>query len=233
MQYKLLEMVLETSIKQMKAENFDNSYIDDEIFRKVFNGYVRKYNTIFVVVLILISMPFIAYAIARYLEMAKVDITGFLNLWHAGESLLLDLGLPDLSYKLISSGIVSLGGVSFGVVSIGWHVSCGVISVGGIASCGVISIGGLFSVGVIAIGYSNSYGLISISPGYKKFEQYKGGKAVGFTAIGRYARGVYALSYDEAGEGVYQFSPKHQDPEAISLFTRWFKKFKGAFIFSS
>ncbi|MYG07959.1 hypothetical protein F4167_15370 [Candidatus Poribacteria bacterium] len=56
------------------------------------------------------------------------------------------------------------------------------------------------------------------------------GKAFGVIAIGRQAHGVYSLSYGEEGEGTYQFSPKRQDPEAIALFTSWFKKFKNAFV---
>ena len=56
------------------------------------------------------------------------------------------------------------------------------------------------------------------------------GKAFGVIAIGQEARGVYSLSYGEEGEGTYQFSPKRQDPEAIALFTRWYKKFKDAFV---
>ena len=88
-------------------------------------------------------------------------------------------------------------------------------------------------MGVIALGNNNVYGLVAIATGNKKpFEkgQYMNGKAFGVIAIGRQARGVYSLSYGEEGEGTYQFSPKRQDPEAVALFTRWYKKFKGAFV---
>ena len=223
-----------SSKKQAKTEALHNYPFDAEIFRKTFNGYIRRFNTIFLTLVLLICAPFIAYAIARYLEMTKVDITSFLNLWHAGESLLLDLGFPHVSYGLISSGIISVGNVSVGIISIGINFSCGVISTGGFGSCGVISIGGISSAGVITMGYSHVYGVIAIATGKKDIHQrYPSGQAFGFIAIGREARGVYALSYDDEGEGTYQFSPKRQDPEAIALFTRWYKKFKNAFVLSS
>jgi hypothetical protein len=226
----------DTPKKQTKDEDFHNYPFDAEIFRRTFNGYVRKFNTIFIVLVTLISAPFVAYVIAWYLEMTTVDISGFLDLWHAGESLLLDLGFPYISYKFFSSGIVSFGSVSFGIISIGANVSCGVISIGGFISCGVISIGGLSSVGLVAIGNNNVYGLIAIATGNKKpfvKDEYMNGKAVGFIAVGRDARGTYALSYDEKGEGTYLLSPKRQDPEAVTLFTQWFRKFKGTFVLPS
>ena len=226
----------EISEKQSETEDLHDLPFDTEIFQNTFNGYVRKFNTIFATLIILVCAPFVAYVIAWYLEMTKVDITGFLDLWHASVDLLLDLGFPHLTYKVISLGIVSVGGVSFGVISVGAHFSCGIISIGGFGSCGVISIGGLLSVGVVTIGYSRAYGLISIATGNKQpFEKnrYINGKSYGLIAIGRHARGVYALSYDEDGEGTYQFSPKRQDPEAVALFTRWFRKFKGAFVLPS
>ena len=91
-------------------------------------------------------------------------------------------------------------------------------------------------MGIIAIGGNNVYGLIAIATGNKKpFEKgvYMNGKAFGVIAIGRDAHGVYSLSYGEEGESTYQFSPKRQDPEAIALFTQWFKKFKNAFVLPS
>ena len=223
-----------TSEKQIKTEDLHSYPFDAEIFRKTFNGYIRRFNTIFTVSVILICTPFIAYAIARYLEMTKVDITSFLNLWHTSTDLLLDLGFPYISYSLISSEIVSVGNLSLGVISVGLSLSFGVISIGMFGSCGIISIGGMSSVGVIAIGYSHVYGVIAISIGAKDIsKRYQGGQAFGLIAIGRHARGVYALSYGEKGEGTYQFSPERQDPEAVALFTRWFKKFKGAFVLPS
>jgi len=65
------------------------------------------------------------------------------------------------------------------------------------------------------------------------FNEYLHGKALGLIAIARHARGVYALSYDEEGEGTYQFSPKRQDPETVALFTQRFRKLKKAFVSSS
>ena len=209
---------------------------DADIFRKTFNRYVQRFNTIVFTLVFLICAPFIASAIVWYLGEARVDITSFLNLWHATESLLLDIGFPYISYRPIALEIISLGLLSCGVISIGVHLSFGVISVGGIVSCGVLSIGGMSSVGVIAIGYQRAYGIIAIAPGNQKpFEKgvYTNGKAFGVIAIGRQARGVYSLSYGKEGEGTYQFSPKRQDPEAIALFTQWFKKFKGAFVLPS
>ena len=217
----------------MKTEEFHNYPFDADIFRRTFNRYVQRFKTIFLTLVFLICSPFIAYAIAWYLGEARVDITGFLNLWHATESLLLDIGFPYISYRPIALEMISLGLLSCGVISIGAHVSFGVISVGGFVSCGVLSIGGLSSVGIIAIGGNNVYGLIAIATGNKKpFEKgvYMNGKAFGVIAIGRDAHGVYSLSYGEEGEGTYQFSPKRQDPEAVALFTRWYKKFKDAFV---
>ena len=222
--------------KQIKDEEFHNYPFDAKIFRQTFNGYVRRFNTIFFSLVLLICAPFIAYAIAWYLGEARVDVTGFLNLWHATGSLLLDLGFPYISYRPISLANISLGILSFGVISIGFHVSFGVISVGGFVSCGVISIGGMSSVGVIALGNNNVYGLVAIATGNKRpFEKgvYMNGKAFGFIAIGRQARGVYTLSYDDDGDGTYLFSPKRQDSEAVALFTRWYKKFKNAFVLPS
>ena len=223
----------EISGKQTKTADIHNYPFDADIFRQTFNRYAQRFNTIFFTLVFLICAPFIARVIAWYLGEARVDITGFLNLWHATGSLLLDIGFPYITYRPISLEMISLGFLSFGVISIGLHVSFGVLSVGGFVSCGVISIGGLSSVGVIALGNNNVYGLIAIATGNKKpFEKgvYMNGKAFGVIAIGREARGVYSLSYGEEGEGTYQFSPKRQDPEAIALFTRWYKKFKDAFV---
>ena len=219
--------------KQTKIEDLHNYPFDADVFRQTFNRYVQRFKTIFLTLVFLICAPFIAYAIAWYLGEARVDTTGFLNLWYATGSLLLDIGFPYITYRPISLEMISLGLFSLGIVSIGVHISFGVISVGGFVSCGVISIGGLSSYGVIALGTNNVYGLVAIATGNKKpFEKgvYMNGKAFGVIAIGREARGVFALSYGEEGEGTYQFSPKRQDPEAITLFTRWFKKFTGAFV---
>ena len=220
--------------KPSKTEDLHDLPFDPEIFQNTFNGYVRKFNTIFATLIILVCAPFVAYVIAWYLEMTKVDITGFLDLWHASGDLLLDLGFPHISYGIFSSGIISAGNFSVGIISVGLNFSCGVISIGGFGSCGVVSIGGMSSVGVITIGYSHAYGIIAIATGSKNIsERYHGGQSFGFIAVGRHAQGVYALSYDEEAAGTYQFSPKRQDAEAVALFTRWFRKFKGAFVLPS
>ena len=220
--------------KSSKTEDLHDLPFDPAIFRDAFDGYIRKFNTIFAISVILVCAPFIAYAVAWYLEMTKVDITGFLDLWHASKSLLLDLGFPHISYGIFSSGMISVGNFSIGIISVGINFSFGVISIGGFGSCGVISIGGMSSVGVTTIGYSHVYGVIAIATGSKNIsERYHGGQALGLIAVGQRARGVYGLSYTEDGEGTYQFSPKRQDPEAVALFTRWFRKFKGAFVLSS
>ena len=224
------------SKKQAKTEELHNYPFNADVFRRTFDRYIQRFNTIFFTLVFLICAPFVAYAIAWYLGEARVDITGFLNLWHATGTLLLDWGFPYITYRPISLEIISLGSFSLGIVSIGVHLSFGVISIGGFVSCGVISIGGLSSVGIIALGNNNVYGLVAIATGNKKpFEKgvYMNGKAFGVIAIGREARGVYSLSYGEEGEGTYQFSPKRQDPEAIALFTRWYKKFKNAFVLPS
>ena len=223
------------SKKQAKTEDLHNYPVDADIFRRTFNRYVQRFNTIFFTLVFLICAPFIAYAIAWYLGEAKVDVTGFLNLWHATESLLLDAGFPHIVFGMFASGIISVGHFTFGLISVGGF-AFGVVSIGMLCSCGIISIGGMFSVGVIAIGYSRAYGVIAIATGNQKpFEKgvYMNGKAFGVIAIGREVRGVYSLSYGEEGEGIYQFSPKRQDPEAIALFTRWYKKFKDAFVLPS
>jgi hypothetical protein len=228
-----------TPEKQTKDEELHNYPFDAEIFRRTFNGYVRKLNIIFSTLVLVICCPIMARAIASYLEMTGVDITGFLRVWHAGASFLSGLGFNYInelvsSSGIVSFGVISIGGIaSFGVISIGGGGSCGVISIGGVGSCGVISIGGQFAVGLIPLSSANAYGLVAISTGYKQFigtDWYAGGKAVGLIAIGRHARGAYALSYDGKGEGIYILSPECQDPEAVTLFTRWFQKFKGAFV---
>lgn len=221
------------SKKQIKDEDLHNYPLDAEIFQRTFNRYVRRFNTILTVLILLISAPFIAYFIALYLERTTVNITGFLNLWHASENLLLDLGFPHIVFGVFASGIISVGHFAFGFISVG-NFSFGVISIGMFCSCGIISIGVMSSVGVLAIGYSHAYGVIGIAIGKKNISQsYLGGQAFGVIAIGQRARGVFTLSYGEEGEGVYQFSPNRQDPEAVALFTRWFKKFKGAFVLPS
>lgn len=221
------------SKKQTKTEYLHNYPLDAEIFRRTFNGYVRRFNTVFAVSGLLICSPFIAYAIAWYLEMTKVDITSFLDLWYAGESLLLDIGFPHIAFGMFASGIVSVGHFTFGIISVG-SFSFGVISIGMLCSCGIISVGGMCSVGIIAIGYARAYGVIAIAIGQKNIHQnYPSGQAFGVIAIGRDAHGVYSLSQGKKGNGTYQFSPERQDPEAVALFTRWFKKFKDAFVFPS
>jgi len=222
------------------TEELHNLPFDAETFRETFNRYTRKYETLLMILLLAVSSPFIAYGIAWYLDQAKVDIKGFLNAWHA-------LGLSNISYELISSGMISFGNLSCGVISIGVWGSCGVISIGCWGSCGIISIGlwgscGVisispgFSVGIISVGSTCACGLIAIAQGMKKpfvTDEYLHGKALGVIASGRQARGVYALSYDGKGEGTYQLSPKRQDPEAVALFTSWFRKFKNAFALPS
>ena len=218
------------SEKQTKTEDLHNYPFDADIFRKTFNRYVQRFNTIFFTLVFLICAPFIAYAIAWYLGEARVDITGFLNLWHATESLLLDIGFPHIVFGMFASGIISVSHFAFGIISVG-NFSFGVISIGMFCSCGIISIGGMCSVGIIAIGYARAYGVIAFAIGKKNINpSYSIGQAFGVIAIGRDARGVYSLSYGEKGEGIYQFSPERQDPEAVALFTRWFKKFKGALV---
>ena len=224
------------SEKQTKTEDLHNYPFDADIFRQTFNGYVQRFKTIFLTLVFLSCAPFIAYAIAWYLGEARVDTTGFFDLWHATGSLLLDWGFPYINYRPISLEMISFGMLSFGVISMGLHVSCGIISVGGFVSFGLISVGGLSSFGLIALGGNNVYGIIAIAIGNKKpFEKgvYMNGKAFGVIAIGRQAHGIYSLSYGEEGEGTYQFSPKRQDPEAVAHFTRWFKKFKNAFVLPS
>ena len=213
----------------------ENRPFDRDTFQAAFNGYVRTLGVLLFVPLLLLALPFIAYGIARYLEMTKVDITNFLAVWHASENFLRDVGLPDLTYKAFASGVVSFGGISFGVISVGLQGSCGVIAIGGFGSCGIIAISPMFSVGVVSLGGMNAYGIIALATGSKNpFEDgYVYGKAFGVVAIGRCACGVYALSYGTEGTGSYQLSPARQDPEAVTLFTGRLRKFKGAFTAAS
>lgn len=228
-----IKQMSKISGKQVKDEELHNYPLDADIFRRTFNRYVRRFNTIFAVSGLLICSPFIARVIAWYLEQTKVDITGFLNLWYAGESLLLDIGFPHIVFGIFASGIISVGHFTFGVISVGGF-SFGVISIGMFCSCGIISVGGMSSVGIIAIGYARAYGVIAIAIGRKNIHQnYPSGQAFGVIAIGRDAHGVYSLSYGEKGNGTYRFSPERQDPEAVALFTQWFKKFKDAFVLPS
>ena len=72
-------------------------------------------------------------------------------------------------------------------------------------------------MGIIALGNNNVYGLVAIATGNKKpFEKgvYMNGKAFGVIAIGREARGVFALSYGEEGEGTYQFFTETPGPRS-------------------
>ncbi len=189
-----------------------------ETFKKTFDAYVLRWHISEAALLILAFLPFLAYGIATYLELAKTEITPFLSIWYSLEPI-----LGDITFGAISSGIVSFGAVSFGVVSIG-AVSCGVIAIGTV-SCGIITIG-VTSMGVFAFGNAAAVGFIAISTGSTGVPHRVGGTAFGVIAIGRHASGVYALSYERKGNGVYLFSPERQDIKAVALFTRCLRKFK-------
>ena len=191
---------------------------NSETFKKTFDAYVLKWHISVAILWILAFLPFLAYGIAKYLEFAKIEIMPFLNIWHSWEPI-----LGDIVFGTVSSGIVSFGAVSFGVISIG-AVSFGCIAIGS-SSCGIISIG-VISAGVFAFGNFSAVGLIAISTGSTGITPRVGGNAFGIIAIGRHANGIYALSYERKGNGVYQFSPECQDIEAVSLFTRCLRKFK-------
>ena len=178
---------------------------NSETFKKTFDAYVRRWHISEAVLLILAFLPFLAYSIAKYLEFSWIPILG------------------NITFGAMASGIVSFGAFSYGVVSIG-AISFGVIAIGS-ASCGIIAIG-VTSAGVFAFGNFSAVGLISISTGSTGVTPRVGGNAVGIIAIGRYARGLYALSYERKGNGVYRFSPERQDIEAVTLFTRCLRKFK-------
>ena len=189
-----------------------------ETFKKTFDAYVRNWHISEAVLLILAFLPFLAYGIARYLELVKTEITLFLRVWYSWEPILI-----DLTFGAISSGIVSFGAVSFGVVSVG-AVSFGVIAIGTV-SCGIITIG-VTSVGIFAFGNAAAVGFIAISTGSTGVTPRVGGNAFGIIAIGRQTSGLYTLSYEKKGNGVYQFSPERQDIEAVALFTGCLRKFK-------
>lgn len=196
-----------------------------ETFKKTFDAYILKWHISIAILWILASLPFLAYGIAKYSEFVKTEITPFLSVWYSLEPI-----LSDITFGAISSGIVSFGAVSFGVVSVG-AVSLGVVSIGSI-SCGIISIG-VISAGGFAFGNAAAVGLIAISAGSTGVTPRVGGNAFGIIAIGRQASGVYALSYERKGNGVYQFSPERQDIEAVSLFTRCLRKFKKVYAYPS
>ena len=176
-----------------------------ETFKKTFDAYVLKWHISAAILWILAFLPFLADGIAKYLEFSWIPI------------------LSDITFGAMASGIVSFGAISFGVVSIG-AVSFGVIAIGSV-SCGIISIG-VISAGVFAFGNFSAVGLLTISTGSTGVTPRVGGNAFGVIAIGRYTRGLYALSYESKGNGVYLFSPKRQDIEAVTLFTRCLRKFK-------
>ena len=191
---------------------------NSETFKKTFDAYVLKWHISVAVLWILASLPLLTYGIAKFSEFFKIEITPFLRIWHSWEAL-----LGDITFGAIASGIVSIGAVSSGVISIG-AVSFGVIAIGS-TSCGVIGIGAI-SAGIFAFGNAYAVGLIAISTGSTGVTPRVGGNAFGIIAIGRHANGLYALSYERKGNGVYLFSPERQDIEAITLFTRCLRKFK-------
>ena len=180
---------------------------NSETFKKTFDAYVLKWHISEAILLILAFLPFLAFGIAKYLEV-KIDITPLLRVWHSWGP-----ALGDITFGAIASGIVSIGAFSFGVVSMGAF------------SFGVIAIGAT-SVGVFAFGNFSAVGLIAISTGSTGVTPRVGGNAFGIIAIGRHASGLYALSYERKGNGVYLFSPERQDIEAVALFTRCLRKFK-------
>ena len=181
---------------------------NSETFKKTFDAYIRKWHISEAILWILAFLPFLAYGIAKYLEHVKIEITPFLRVWHSWGPI-----LGDITFGAIASGIVSIGAFSFGVVSMGAF------------SFGVIAIGAT-SVGVFAFGNFSAVGLIAISTGSTGVTPRVGGNAFGIIAIGRHASGLYALSYERKGNGVYLFSPERQDIEAVALFTRCLRKFK-------
>ena len=191
---------------------------NSETFKKTFDAYVRKWHILAAILWILAFLPFLAYGIAKYLEHVKIEITPFLRVWHSWVP-----ALGDITFGAIASGIVSIGAVSSGVVSIG-AISFGVIAIGSV-SCGIVAIG-VTSMGVFAFGNFSAVGLIAISTGSTGVTPRVGGNAFGIIAISRHASGLYALSYERKGNGVYLFSPERQDIEAVALFTRCLRKFK-------
>ncbi|MCY4566956.1 MAG: hypothetical protein OXD49_01490 [Candidatus Poribacteria bacterium] len=193
-----------------------------ETFKKTFDAYVLKWHILVAILWILAFLPALAYGIAKYLELLKIDITPFLRVWDSWGPL-----LGNITFGAITSGIVSIGAVSFGLVSIG-AVSFGVIAIGSV-SCGIIAIG-VTSVGVFAFGNYAAVGLIAISTGSTGISPRVGGKASGIIAIGRQTSGLYALSYEREGNGVYMFSPERQDTEAVALFTHYLRKFKSVIL---
>ncbi len=202
--------------------------LNPEIFQKTFNKYVLKWHILEAILFILAFFPFLVDGIARILDHYKIDFPPFFNVWHSWV-----YGLFDITFAAIATGIVSIGAVSFGVVSIG-TVSCGIVSIGtvsfgivsiGVVSCGIISIG-VVSIGVFAFGNASAIGVIAISTGSTGVKRRVGGNAYGIVSIGRRANGLYSLSYDKKGNGVYLFSPERQDIEAITFFTRYLPKFK-------
>lgn len=102
-------------------------------------------------------------------------------------------------------------GVAFGIIAFG-GASIGVVAMGGMA-IGIFATGG-GAIGLIAVG-GGAAGLIAV-----------GGGAVGYIAMGGGAAGQYALG--RTAYGRYALGLNRQDPEAITLFTRWFPKLRDA-----
>ncbi len=187
---------------------------DSKTFKKTFDAYVLRWHISVAILWILAFSPFLAYGIAKCLELVKIDITPLLPV------------LGDITFGAIASGIVSFGAVSFGVVAIG-AVSVGVVAIGSV-SCGIIAIGAI-SAGGLAFGNAAATGLITISTGSTGITPRVGGYAVGLIAIGRQASGLYTLSDGRQGSGVYQFSLERQDIRAVALFTRYLRQFKSVY----
>ena len=197
-----------------------------EQFKKTFDAYFAKWWKVVGILMLLVYLfAFGLYTIGILNKHLDIALPSFL---HAIVTFEYWSWMNDRVIEVISIGFIAVGGLTIGVVSIG-ACSVGVISMGAF-SVGIVSIGA-FSFGIFAFG-GNSFGVIAIGAGTRHgYEvgprgRFDIGRAVGVIAIGPKACGVYTLSYD--GKGVHMLSPDRQDADAVTLFTRWMPKFKGA-----
>jgi len=198
-----------------------------EQFKEIFDAYFSKWwKAVTILMLLVYLLTFGLYTIAILNKHLDIALPSFLRAIVTFEYW---SWMNDTVVDAIGIGFIAVGALTVGVVSIG-ACSVGVIAMGA-CSVGIVAVGA-FSVGIVAFG-GNSFGIIAIGAGTRHGYavgprgRFDIGRAVGVIAIGPKACGVYTLSYE--GKGAHMFSPDRQDPDAVTLFTRWLPKFKGAF----
>ena len=197
-----------------------------EQFKEIFDAYFSKWwKVVGILMLLVYLLAFGLYTIGILNKHLDIALPSFLRAIVTFEYW---SWMNDMVVEAIGIGFIAVGAISVGVVAIG-ACSVGVVSMGA-CSVGIVAVGA-FSIGIFAFG-GNSFGIIAIGAGTRYgYEigprgRFDIGRAVGVIAIGPEAHGVYTLSY--TGRGVYTLSPDRQDADAVTFFTRWMPKFKGA-----